>query len=131
MTHTFADAARNQGLGPIMDALTAAGIKWEIEQTGGWIMMLRVNLSGESFLGITEDDGLMICRYANAEEVYDGEPVLVGEGLTLNRAVEAIGSLVQEQAGVCEYGASGAHTRPCGAGKDCEWYAPGLANWKA
>ena len=57
-------AARNQGLNPIQAALKKEKINFELEQTGGFTMVVTVTLNDDLY-AITRDAGEYIfCRYA-------------------------------------------------------------------
>jgi hypothetical protein len=64
-------ATTDQGLDPVVAALTAAGIPHTVEQTGGMTMVLTVPTGPTSFLGVTlsesdHDDGYpsyFVCEY--------------------------------------------------------------------
>jgi hypothetical protein len=65
-TLTYTDrcvaAATAQGLDPVVDALTAAGLPVELEQTGGFTMVATVrSLSG--VVTVTDDDGYSVARF--------------------------------------------------------------------
>jgi hypothetical protein len=79
MTNEYADTARSQGLGPMIDALNEAGVPWDIWQSGGWVMVLTVKLSEDSFLGIGEDGGFNLGRYERSPEDAGAEVDLGGQ----------------------------------------------------
>lgn len=77
-----ATAADAQGLTPIMDALTAAGIAHDLKQTGGFCMLVSVPLRRGEYIGISgEGEGhLLVVDYESDEDpegetLYDGDDV--------------------------------------------------------
>ena len=62
-------AATRQGLDPLADALRAAGVEFNIEQTGGFTMVLTARTA----LGVftMTDDGAIVVGLSTAREWYD------------------------------------------------------------
>ncbi|MHB1772058.1 MAG: hypothetical protein ACYCST_09995 [Acidimicrobiales bacterium] len=75
-----AEAATAQGLDPVVEALGAAGMAVEVEQTGGMVMVACVYIADRTrWVGVTDDregsGGYLVCVYgagASAGE-QDGE----------------------------------------------------------
>jgi hypothetical protein len=88
-------ATTAQGLDPVVAAIAAAGIRVSVDQTGGFTMCVRVNLTHDQWLYITKDDGgYLVCRYVSEDEDNaDGE--LVGEELTLDEVLVSVVALVR------------------------------------
>jgi hypothetical protein len=90
-----ADAATAQGLRPIIDALAAAGIDHEVEQTGGWVMVVTVPTPDGSTYAITHGstttgaDGYLVCRYTDWQGGED-EGTEVGDDMTTADAVRIV-----------------------------------------
>jgi hypothetical protein len=55
-------ATTDQGLDPVIEALTAAGIPHALEQTGGFTMAVTVEAPSGTF-AVTKDDGYMLGHY--------------------------------------------------------------------
>ena len=75
-----AEAATAQGLDPIVETLSAAGMAVEVEQTGGMVMVAYVYSADRTrWVGITDElggsGGYLVCVYgAGASDVdQDGE----------------------------------------------------------
>lgn len=94
-----AAAATNQGLDPITEALTAAGITHEVEQTGGFTMVVTVNVP-TGVVALTHDgegDADYLLGYYPGtmwqDGEYDGEydDVVLNFGhLTLTEAMDKV-----------------------------------------
>jgi hypothetical protein len=50
------EAATAQGLDPITDRLAGEGIRHSIEQTGGFVMLVRIPLAEPAWIGVTASD---------------------------------------------------------------------------
>lgn len=96
------NAACNQGLGPVMERLTAEGIRHELLQTGGFCMVVEINLPGEARLGVTTEtttgeDGWLVCAY-DAEGKTEGTVRWDGdEAGAVQRIREVIANAVLER----------------------------------
>lgn len=66
-------ATTDQGLDPVTEALSAAGIPHVVEQTGGFTMVVTVKARNGTF-GITDDGGYLLGFYPGDswENSYDG-----------------------------------------------------------
>lgn len=83
------EAATRQGLDPLTEALTRAGIAHDVEQTGGFTMVVTIPGNGRT-LAANDDDGFNVAVFAgNGWEDRD-EPVSDHRGLTLADAVATI-----------------------------------------
>lgn len=80
-----AQAVEDQGLGPALAALHAVGIPATVDQTGGFVMCVRVERSRAEYLYVTTtelgpDGTWMVYRYDDRDDVL-AEGLLVGDGL--------------------------------------------------
>lgn len=50
------EAATSQGLDPIKERLAGEGIPYRVEQTGGFVMLIRIPLAGPAWIGVTASD---------------------------------------------------------------------------
>lgn len=84
-------AASAQGLDPIMAKLTAEAVPFDLRQTGGFCMLVRVALRGDEYIGITADseDFLLVVRYENDEDP-------IGTVLIEDRPAEQAYTVVRE-----------------------------------
>lgn len=92
-------ATTAQGLDPVVDALTAAGLPVEVEQTGGFNMVATVRAPGV-VVGIIDDaTGYLACVYWGDAWDEGGEAEAQSENLTLDQLVEYVRNAVQDKLG--------------------------------
>lgn len=105
MTETYAEACErattDQGLDPIVAALTAAGVPAGVDQTGGFCMCASVYAADDrnEYLYITSGeqwnggDGWLVCHYLGWNDEDEDDPrnndegVMVGENMTTTQVV--------------------------------------------
>ena len=84
-------AATQQGLDPVTERLHLETIHYEVEQTGGFCMVVVVPDRGDEVgvWGITEDEPgtYLLCYYPENTWNEGGEAVAVYEGQTLDQVV--------------------------------------------
>jgi hypothetical protein len=95
-------AATAQGLDPLTEALSAAGIEHAVEQTGGFCMVVTVTARG-CVLAMTQDGavepwllGLYTAKQWAGEGDTDG-PFLEATAPTVGHLVERVRTWVEEQ----------------------------------
>lgn len=87
-------AATEQGLDPITEALDAAGLDYDIEQTGGWVMVVEIDGADGGYMAITPDQidgsGFAVAYVSAAASKGDAEEELRTEQATAAAAVEIV-----------------------------------------
>lgn len=87
-------ATTDQGLDPVIEALTAAGIPHGLEQTGGFTMAVTVETPTGTF-AITNDDGYLLGHYPGGLwETSEGDAIYSYD-LSLAEIVERVRSEVR------------------------------------
>lgn len=83
-------ATTDQGLDPVIEALRAAGIPHELEQSGGYTMVVTVKVS-EGMYAITNDGGFLLGHYPG-DSLYgvDEGDVMYSYDVTLDEMVEKL-----------------------------------------
>lgn len=88
-------AATAQGLDPITERLSAEGIPHTIEQTGGFVMVVRIPLAEPAWIGVTAHDdqrgGWYIARYR--DDADEGTPLVGGGSYDWHSADEAVAAI--------------------------------------
>lgn len=87
-----AEAATRQGLDPVVGALSAVGIECDVEQTGGFTMVVTVRHPG-GVVAVIDDGGYLVGAYPGTAWD-DGDSDLASHtfGLTLDQMVATVGS---------------------------------------
>jgi hypothetical protein len=95
-----ARAATRQGLDPVIETLTAAGLDADAVNTGGFTMVACVYRPGtDRYVGITAYDGVapdpdtyLVCGYDDAHEMGDADAIILADG---NATLAGLADLVR------------------------------------
>lgn len=74
-------AATRQGLDPIMERLRSEKVEFILMQTGGFVMVVYVELHNGLIMGLTSDAGICVCLYDSEYEWIEDAGAYVKGGL--------------------------------------------------
>lgn len=105
-----AQATTDQGLDPIIEALKAEFPNVTADQTGGFVMVVRVSAADGGWVGIvsaedaTGSDGFYLVGYLNAED----EGNVIADGVPLEHVADYVRGFVRSHGGLRQPGISAA-----------------------